>query len=192
METNNLDEKYWNDRYSKAETGWDIGTVSTPLKNYIDQLENKNISILIPGAGNAYEALYLVEKGFTNVTVCDLSLIPLEPLLKHKSLKIIHGDFFDLTNTYDLMLEQTFFCALDPLLRISYVNKVAELLNEGGKLVGVLFDRIFDIKGPPFGGFAEEYKELFKSKFNFNTFEKCTNSIAPRAGYEIFINLNKK
>lgn len=192
MEPINLNEKFWDDRYSIEDTGWDIGYASTPLKTYIDQIEDKGISILIPGAGNSYEAIYLVESGFRNVTVCDISKIPLDRLSEYKSLKSIHGDFFELGGKFDLILEQTFFCALDPSFRNDYVAKMYDLLNEGGKLVGVLFGRIFDKKGPPFGGSAEEYKELFKSKFNFKTFENCTNSIAPRAGYEIFINLIKK
>jgi hypothetical protein len=49
-----LDRDYWSKRYQTNETGWDVGTPSTPLKEYIDQLENKNIKILIPGCGNAY------------------------------------------------------------------------------------------------------------------------------------------
>jgi|GEM_PF-3928663 len=29
-----LDEQYWNNRYKTDQTGWDIGFVSTPLKEY--------------------------------------------------------------------------------------------------------------------------------------------------------------
>jgi hypothetical protein len=58
-----LNAVYWDQKYQNQETGWDIGTISEPLKCYIDQLEDKNIRILIPGCGNAYEAKYLIEKG---------------------------------------------------------------------------------------------------------------------------------
>ena len=57
--------------------GWDIGYPSTPLKEYIDQLKDKSITILIPGCGNAYEAAYLFERGFKQVTLVDLSALPL-------------------------------------------------------------------------------------------------------------------
>ena len=43
---------YWEERYQKQDTGWDIGTISTPLKEYIDQLTDKKCRILLPGAGN--------------------------------------------------------------------------------------------------------------------------------------------
>ena len=43
-----LNESYWSTRYQQGQIGWDIGDVSTPIKEYIDQLENKELSILIP------------------------------------------------------------------------------------------------------------------------------------------------
>ena len=66
-----FDKKFWTDRYKSRQTQWDIGSISTPLKEYIDQLEDKNIKILIPGCGNAYEASYLFENGFNNVFLID-------------------------------------------------------------------------------------------------------------------------
>ena len=73
-----LNENFWTNRYQKNETGWDLGDISTPLKNYFDQLTNKEIAILIPGAGNAHEAEYLFKKGFTNITIIDISPEPLK------------------------------------------------------------------------------------------------------------------
>lgn len=37
-----MNKEYWEQRYTNQETGWDIGSSSTPLKEYIEQLENKN------------------------------------------------------------------------------------------------------------------------------------------------------
>jgi hypothetical protein len=54
-----FDKSYWEEKFIKNETGWDIGYVSTPLKEYFDQLTNKDLKILIPGSGNGYEAEYL-------------------------------------------------------------------------------------------------------------------------------------
>ena len=44
-----LNSEYWNDKYLNHDFEWDIGYVSTPLKNYIDILTDKNLKILIPG-----------------------------------------------------------------------------------------------------------------------------------------------
>lgn len=186
-----LSQEYWNNRYLQHQTGWDIGTVSTPLKEYIDQLTDKDCSILIPGGGNSYEALYLLEQGFTDVTVIDLAPAVTEKL-KHQTesyqphIKILTGDFFELNGQYDLILEQTFFCAIDPELRKNYVSKMAALLKPHGKLVGVLFNRDFD-GGPPFGGNETEYRSLFSKTFSKIFIEPCYNSIPPRAGSELFV-----
>ena len=59
MMKNKFDTTFWEAKYTHKLTRWDIGYISTPLKLYFDQLTNKNISILIPGAGNGYEAEYL-------------------------------------------------------------------------------------------------------------------------------------
>jgi hypothetical protein len=51
---NMLTKEYWENRYINQEIGWDVGEITTPLKTYIDQLENKKLRILIPGGGNSY------------------------------------------------------------------------------------------------------------------------------------------
>lgn len=185
----NLDANFWNQKHSENNTPWNINQASPPLTTYIDQLKDKSIKILIPGAGHAHEANYLLEKGFTNVTICDISEIAIENI-KNKTLEgkitFVTGDFFELSGKYDLILEQTFFCALHPSMRKNYIIKTYNLLNDGGKLVGVLFDRIFEQEGPPFGGTKEEYEKLFSEKYYIQKMEKCYNSIGPRLGHELF------
>ncbi len=187
-----LNGNYWDERYLNDATGWDVGEVSEPLKVYINQLVKKDIAILIPGCGNAYEAIFLLESGFSNITLIDISPLLVNSLrekLKEyigNGLEIIHGDFFKQRGKYDLIIEQTFFCALDPSLRKAYAIKMNELLNHSGKLVGVLFNRSF-VGGPPFGGNEEEYRELFSQHFYLKKMEKCYNSIEPRKGSELFI-----
>ena len=172
-----------------------MGQVSPPLQAYVDQLPSRDIRILIPGAGNAYEAEYLHQQGFTQVYVVDLSPLPLQNLKQRcpdfPDEHLILGDFFALEPGYDLILEQTFFCALDPTLREAYVEKMHQLLAPGGKLVGVLFDiPLFD-DHPPFGGSRENYHPLFAPHFEIKAWDTCYNSLAPRANNELWINLQK-
>ena len=190
-----FDKEYWSTRYENNDAPWDAGTITTPLKGYFDQLVDKNISILIPGAGNAYEAEYLYSNGFKNVHIIDLSKEPLENFQKRNpgfpKSHLIHGDFFEHLGQYDLIIEQTFFCALDPSLRGNYARKMYELLKPGGKLVGLLFNDKLNSDKPPFGGNKEEYINYFQKYFEFKTFEPCYNSIKPREGRELFINFRK-
>ena len=191
-----LDKTYWNNQYDANATGWDLGEVSPPIKAYTDQLTNKNLRILIPGCGNTYEAEYLLQQGFTDVTVIDIAPTLVaqlkEKFASNPNLKIIFGDFFEHAGAYDLILEQTFFCAINPPLRKDYVAKMNELLSPNGRLVGVLFDREFEQQGPPFGGFKHQYEPMFEKYFHFKTFELCKNSFVKRAGTELFINFSKK
>lgn len=191
-----MNKDFWSLRYRNKETGWDIGYVSTPIKEYVDQLTNKNIKILIPGAGNSYEAEYLHRKGFHNVFICDIAE---EPLQNFKSrypefpdAQIIQSDFFELTGKYDLLLEQTFFCALPVNKRQDYARKSYNLLADNGKLAGLLFD--FDLKkeGPPFGGSREEYLTYFSEYFSIEILERAYNSIKPRQGKELFFKFRRK
>ncbi len=76
---------------------------------------------------------------------------------------LIHKDFFELQTKFDLILEQTFFCALNPILRPKYVQKMSELLNAKGKLVGLLFNVPLNEGHPPFGGDKKEYINLCRT-----------------------------
>jgi methyl halide transferase len=191
-----LNEQYWDQRYLIHNTTWDAGGPTTPMLQYIDQLKNINIHVLIPGCGNAHEAEYMFKKGFKNVFVSDIASLPLQNLKKRcpsfPSNQLLHADFFKLEENYDLILEQTFFCAIDPSMRKRYVEKCASLLKKGGKLVGLLFDDKLNNDQPPFGGSKEEYMSYFQPFFDIKYFDKCYNSILPRAGRELFINLIRK
>lgn len=190
------DEKYWTDRYQNGQTQWDAGSITTPLKEYFDQITDKSLSILIPGCGNAWEAEYLHDKGFMNVYLVDISSIPLEDFSRRCPAfpedHLLHENFFLLQQKFDLIIEQTFFCALHPSQRHYYAKKCAELLVDGGKLVGVLFNDRLNDDHPPYGGCKEEYLEFFVPWFNINVFTNCYNSIEPRAGRELFMNLTRR
>lgn len=188
------EQAYWTQRYQENQTGWDIGYPSTPLKTYIDQLGDKSLSILIPGAGNAYEAEYLWKKGFHHVTVMDISEIPLRRFAERNpdfpKERLLLEDFFTHDGTYDLILEQTFFCSLVPTFenRDRYAKHMASLLGPNGKLVGVWFDIPLgeNMEKRPFGGDSELYLGYLTPYFSVITFERCYNSIPPRRGNELF------
>lgn len=193
-----LDPQYWQERYQQAQTGWDIGAVSTPLKTYIDQLQDKDLRILVPGGGNGYEAAYLFAQGFAHTYLLDWAAAPLKNFAKaypdFPQSQLLQEDFFALQaeKPFDLILEQTFFCAIQPTLRSAYARRMAELLASNGKLAGLLFDAPLNQDHPPFGGHKAEYEPYFRPYFDFIHFDTCYNSIAPRAGRELFICLQKR
>ena len=103
-----------------------------------------------------------------------------EKFKNNPNIQIILGDFFEHKGSYDLVLEQTFFCALPPTMRQKYMWKMHQILADEGILAGLFFNRMFE-SGPPFGGCKEEYELLFAAAFNFLKIDVSENSIAPRA-----------
>ncbi len=188
MAENTNDPGYWNKRWLTSDTGWDMGAPSPPLLHYFAQLSDKQISILIPGCGNAYEAAWLFENGFKNLTLLYIAEQPTQLLRARFTgapLSVLTADFFEHQGEYDLIIEQTFFCSLDPTLRPAYIEKAYSLLRPGGKLAGLLFDRNFP-DHPPHGGHKAEYQQLLEKRFVLRTLEPSYNSIKPRAGTELF------
>jgi SAM-dependent methyltransferase len=131
--------------------------------------------------------------------VADLAPEPLRALAARvpdlPQAHLLLANFFDLPNEqpFDLIVEQTFFCALNPALRTAYARQCAALLRPGGTLMGLLFDTDFGpVQEPPFGGTKAEYREYFAPYFDFQHFETATNSLPPRQGRELFICLKRK
>ena len=196
-------EQFWSSRYESGQTGWDLGGVSPPLKHFIDIWKRENLHsrpLLLPGCGNAYEANYLLEAGYHSVTVVDIAVPALERLKASvndlhphhmENLHLVHGDFFKLQGAFGLILEQTFFCALDPSLRESYAKKMHDLLQPEGEMAGVFFDAPMYDHRPPFGGSAAEYRELLAPYFEFLVWESCQISHPARQGSELLFRLRK-
>jgi len=190
-------KSYWDQRYTENKLGWDVGNITTPLKEFIDQLPGKDLKILVPGAGKGYEAGYLFEQGFKAVYVLDISEKPLRDFRQRypefPESQLLVGNFFDLElNNFDLILEQTFFCALLPKDRERYAQKMRQLLKEGGLIAGLFFDFPLTNQGPPFGGSLEMYRSLFTRYFHVRKLERAYNSIPPRQGTELFFIFEKK
>ena len=190
-----FDSTYWNRLYQLGKTGWDIGYACPPIMEYFEQVYHKDLKILIPGAGNAWEAEGLWNRGFQNIFILDYSKDAIASFKKRMpsfpTSQLLHQDFFQHHSNYDIIVEQTFFSSLQPDQRSNYAKKMHELLNPHGKLIGLLFNHSFPFAGPPYGGTPEEYTNLFKAYFKFKKFEVAYNSIEPRKQREHFLIFEK-
>lgn len=189
-----MENNYWDLRYQKNETGWDLGDVAPAFYHFFEKIKDKQISILIPGCGNAYEAALLIQLGFEKITLVDISPLLVSNLKKkfhssqNQGLQIICDDFFNHQGQYDLIIEQTFFCALNPALRQKYVTKMKSLLKKDGRLVGLLFNREFP-NNPPYGGSEAEYRKLFSHEFEIIHLAQTDHSATPRKGSELWMEM---
>ncbi len=191
-----MEKEFWENRYESQQTGWDLGQPSPPLMELMKTTHQKDAKILIPGCGSAHEAKALMNMGFNQVWLIDISEHAVEQIRKKLTefpqKHLICEDFFHWKEgDFDIILEQTFFCAIPPVMRENYAKTMHQKLKPGGILQGVLFNREFE-GGPPFGGHEADYKKIFEPYFHFILWESCPCSIPPRANSELWFQLKRK
>ena len=96
-------------------------------------------------------------------------------------------------DTFDYVIEQTCFCAIDPNRRKEYETLVRTILKPGGKLVGLWFplDKSQEEGGPPFGTTIYEVKSIFNSGWKIEKENFPSQSVEPRKGREKLIIFKK-
>ena len=112
-------------------------------------------------------------------------------------IDIRHMDIFDLNKVYDnhfdVVLEYTCFCAIEPTKRRDYMEMVRHILKTKGELIGLLFpiDKDLSDGGPPFAVQLEPTIELISDYLSLIKQEIPSFSVKPRAGREVFIIFRK-
>jgi methyl halide transferase len=189
----------WQRHYDENDMGWDLGQVAPPFIRLWEEGQLPLGKVLIPGCGRGHEVLYLAGNGFdvTGVDYSEGAVSHLQNALKERNLKgqILHQDFFSLENShdglYDLVIEQTFFCAISPRQRTGYVQNVLRLLKPGGMLVG-LFYHTDKEGGPPYNTTREDIESHFLENFEILKLEKEAKSAEQRKDKEWLAILKKK
>jgi len=191
---------FWDDCYNTNNTGWDLGEPTPIFVNWCDQLKTKK-NICVPGCGNGYDVLYFAQKGH-KVTAIDFAQNPIQKIKKESrgnnlNIDILEKDIFDVSfnfrNEFDYIIEYTFYCAIDPKMRIKYVEKMYNALKPGGEFVGIFlpFNKGLSEGGPPFGVDLAEIMDIFLKKFKLLESAKHQLSIKPRSDKEMFIRFIK-
>jgi SAM-dependent methyltransferase len=181
----------WQRHYEENDLGWDLGQVAPPFVKLWQEEKLPLGKVLVPGCGRGHEVVFLAENGF-DVTAIDFSsgaVTYLKNALKKRNLegRILHQDFFSLDEShegvYDLVLEQTFFCAISPKQRRDYVLNVSRILKPGGILVG-LFYHTDEQGGPPYNTTREDIEMHFSKKFEIQELDKTSLSTEQRKDKE--------
>ena len=181
----------WQGHYESNDLGWDLGEVAPPFVQLWKEEKLPVGKVLVPGCGRGHEVVFLAENGF-EVTAIDFSegaITHLENALKERNLKgrVLHQDFFSLDDShdgvYDLVLEQTFFCAIAPRQRQDYALNVARILKPGGMLVG-LFYHTDKEGGPPYNTTREDIESSFSKNFEIQQLDKTSLSAEQRKDKE--------
>ena len=188
--------QYWNQLYKSGETRWDLGKPTPIFDSWFNKIY-KSQRICILGAGNGWDVLNLAKKGHT-VTAVDFADVAVKNL-KNSSKRLgipikVHSlDIFDLilyyNNYFDIVLEYTCFCAIDPNRRQNYIKLVSDILKTNGRYIGLLFpiNNPSDANGPPFNVDFFETVKLFSNYMKLIFHEDPLLSIPERIGREVFV-----
>lgn len=176
----NLGPDHWENLYLEGRLPWDAGGVPAEFLDYLARSTGPG-SALVPGCGSGYEIVSLAEAGFDVVAV-DFSPAAIDiarRIAGQTGATIDIADFFELPEeSFDLIYERAFMCALDPGQRDAWADKVRSLLKPAGCLVGYFFLDGAELDGPPFGMWPDELQQLLGDEFTL-TDERRTSDPKP-------------
>ncbi len=192
----------WDAIYARGEDRWDIGGPSPPLVAVLGRGEVAPPGrALVPGCGHGHDARLLAARGFEAVGV-DFAPRAVREARRGAAAAAVRGvrferlDLFRLPASYesafDLVFEQTCFCAVHPGRRDAYARAVHRALRPGGLLLG-LFYCIPPGEGPPFGTTPAEVRHRFVGSglFSLEKARVPAESVPPRQGMEWLAFLRK-
>jgi SAM-dependent methyltransferase len=185
----------WEGMYAAGEDRWDLGAASPPLVAALGRGEiGPPGRALVPGCGRGHDVRLLAARGFEAVGI-DFAPSAVREARRlavatgMEGLRFERRDLFALPRawdgTFDLVFEQTCFCAVHPARRDAYARAVHRVLRPGGRLLGLFFI-IPPGDGPPFGTTPEEIRHRFVASglFAMERARVPLESVAPRQGRE--------
>lgn len=185
------DPAFWEGRYASADTGWDLGAPSPPFVRLHQDGVIAPCRVAVPGCGSGWEVAWLARAGY-RVTGIDFAPGAIAAAGRRLgadgvAAELLHADLFHLParldGAFDLVLEQTCFCAIAPARRADYVTAVGRLLRPGGRLVALFYACNGD-DGPPFTTSPDEVRALFSGVFDITSLAVTPHSHARRLGQE--------
>lgn len=150
----------WSERYRTFDTPWNLGRAHPEL---VRRLENGELAprdgfrkALVAGCGHGHDALALARAGFSVTAVDIVSDLRdhLEEKLAAMGGRFVIADALALEGeTFDLVLDHTFFCAIDLSMRADWGAMIGRVLRPGGALASIVypFSKPMEAGGPPWG-----------------------------------------
>lgn len=191
--------KYWEEKYLALDTSWDLGGPTPIFVRLAGEYPPGKLCIV--GCGRGYDAIHFAKAGF-EVTAVDFSesaIRAVEELATKEKVKVaaLCEDIFNLSDThanyFDYVIEQTCYCAIDPLRRGDYERTIREILKPGGHLIGLWFplDKTPEMGGPPYAVNIPDVKAMFNQGWQLSREEFPVDSVLPRQGREKLIVFKK-
>jgi len=172
---------YWRERYRKGEAGWDLGG---PCPVFAELLRSPRAPprgrTAFPGCGRGHDVGLFRAHGYDAIGF-DFAVepegVPFEAL-----------DVFQLgarhPGGFDVVVEYTCYCAIDPARRAEYAESLRRALRPGGVLVALLFPVDGREGGPPFAVAEEEIRTVLGRGLRLDHWETPAASVPARLGRE--------
>lgn len=196
-------EARWEYCYQHGGDGWELGRPAPPLSRFLTarpELLGADQRSLVLGCGRGHEALALARLAAprgAKVAALDIAPTAVRTTTEAAAaagltdcLTVYECDLFDdrgdeplVSGAYDLVLEHTCYCAIEPQRREDYAQVVRRLLKPGGRFVGLFYCHDYP-DGPPFGATIDEVRARLGAAFTVEHEEVPHDSILTRAGFE--------
>jgi len=187
---------YWETAYGEARDGWELGKATPPIVRALRSLPPGE-SALVMGCGRGHEARAAAAAGWGRVVGVDFAESARREAERLTGAELASRlewrtqDLFDLRRTdagaFDLVIEHTSFCAIDPARRAEWMAVVRSVLAPGGKLLGLFYTHGRP-GGPPFGATVAEVREaLRRASLRVEHDEVPDDSIERRRGDELLV-----
>lgn len=195
-------QNFWDETYVNKSDGWELGSPTPVLVKHWPSAQKalgaSPLNILVPGVGRGHDAIFLAEQKNTQVTAVDFSSEAekeFKKLYPQSTVNFERADIFthlaQKPQSYDVIFEHTLFCAIDPKLRLKYLEYLTKALKPGGAWLGIFFIHTFT-GGPPFGLTQWELREMTQKDFFIKDWVISPHSVKGRLKHELWAVLQKK
>lgn len=168
----------WNRRYATGDTPWEKGLPAPPLLEVIGKLDTEiwgGGPVLVPGCGSGHDVRALAASGLAvvGVDLAPLAIAAAESHPRAGAETYEKADFLEPAwrsgKSFSAIWEHTCFCAIHPSRRADYAQACADLIEPGGRLIGVFFltpnEPGTEHEGPPFNSTISEIEAHFAPWF---------------------------
>jgi SAM-dependent methyltransferase len=182
----------WENRYQENQDRWDLGCPAPPFIHLLasDQAPKPG-RMAVLGCGSGQDAMLFSTARF-DVTGFDFAPSAIArantiALARKLNAQFLQRNIFELEaeflHSFDYVLEHTCFCAIEPTLRLQYVQVVKNLLCPNGQLIALFYTHS-RLDGPPFAVKPQAILDSFSPYFDVILFKAAKDSIVRRKGEE--------
>jgi thiopurine S-methyltransferase len=181
----------WAQRYVALDTPWDLGAehpeIAARIAGGLRPASPSVARALVPGCGRGHDAVALARAGWrvSAVDFTDATQGALQDRLAELGGEFVLQDALEPVAgvRFDLVLDHTFFCALNPALRARWGAAMALSLAPQGRVCALVYPvgKPIEDGGPPFGTSVDDLLAALGADFRVLSDEAATQRVPQRS-----------